>query len=56
MQFVKQAPRAEGLTNALLFVSDRITNFDPSQEQRAANNLQVVRERDLCDRFGLLPA
>ncbi len=56
VQFVKQAPRAEGLANAVLFVSDRITNFDPSQETRAANNLQVVRERDLCDRFGLLPA
>ena len=44
------------LKDALLFVSDRTTDFEPSVEERQERNLHIVRERDLCDRFGLVPA
>ena len=55
VDFLNQAPKAS-VTNALLFVSDRITDFDPSPEERQSRNLQIVRERDLCERFGLVAA
>ena len=55
VEFVNDAPQAS-LKDALLFVSDRISNFEPSLHERHARNLQIVRERDLCERFGLVPA
>ena len=54
-QRVGEAPQA-GLKDALLFVSDRVPGYEPSAEEQQAHNLHVVRERDLCDRFGLVPA
>lgn len=55
VDFVNQAPRA-AMKDSLLFISDQITDFEPSLEERQQRNLQVVRERDLCERFGLVPA
>ena len=56
VEFLTRAPKEGSLANALLFISDRLSDFDPSPQQRQANNLNVVRERDLCERFGLVPA
>ena len=55
VDFVGEAPQAS-LKDALLFVSDRAPAFDPSVEEQQERNLHIVRERDLCDRFGLVPA
>jgi glycosyltransferase involved in cell wall biosynthesis len=54
VDFLGQAPKAH-VKDALLFVSDRIEGFDPPVEEQQARNLHIVRERDLCDRFGLVP-
>ena len=55
VDFVGESPRAS-LKDALLFVSDRVADFEPSVEEQQERNLHIVRERDLCDRFGLVPA
>ena len=52
VDFLVTAPDPK-LEDALLFVSDRLDGFDPSVEEQQARNLHVVRERDLCERFGL---
>jgi hypothetical protein len=44
------------LKDAILFVSDRAENSEPSVEEQQARNLHVVRERDLCERFDLVAA
>lgn len=56
VEFVASAPRDGALSNALLFVSDQLPDYSPSAEQRQTHNLNLVRERDLCERFGLVPA
>jgi hypothetical protein len=53
VRFVDQAPDAQTLNNALLFVSEQQDDFELDDALRAGHNLQMVRERDLCARFGL---
>ncbi len=53
VEFVARAPKEGSLANALLFISDQLADYDPGAEERRSNNLNVVRERDLCERFGL---
>ena len=55
VDFVGEAPQPS-LKDALLFVSDRAPEFEPSVEEQQERNLHIVRERDLCDRFGLVAA
>jgi hypothetical protein len=55
VDFVHTLP-TKNLKDALLFVSDRLEGHAPSVEEQQACNLQVVRERDLCERFGLVAA
>ena len=55
VEFVVEAPK-KNLKDALLFVSDRAPAFEPSVEEQQEKNLHIVRERDLCDRFGLVAA
>ena len=55
MEFLREAPAAP-LQDALLYVSDRLVGFDPDVAEQQARNLHVVRERDLCERFGLATA
>ena len=49
------APKAP-FKDALLFVSDKVKGFNYSVDELYSRNLQLVRERDLCDRFGLVTA
>ncbi len=56
VDFLARAPKPGSLANALLFISDQLDGEAPGLEQQRAHNLNVVRERDLCDRFGLVPA
>jgi hypothetical protein len=53
VEFIEQAPPAEALHDAVLFVSDRALSALPGANDAQARNLHVVRERDLCERFGL---
>lgn len=53
VSFVDRVPDAHTLSNALLFVSERQHDFELDDTLRATHNLQLVRERDLCSRFGL---
>ena len=55
VEFLREAPAAP-LQNALLYVSDRLVGFEPDVAEQQARNLHVVRERDLCERFGLATA
>ncbi len=55
IEFIAEAPPAS-VQDALLFVSDQVKGYEPSLEERQQRNVQVVRERDLCQRFGLMPA
>jgi ABC-type amino acid transport substrate-binding protein len=55
VEFLRDAPAAP-LQDALLYVSDRLVGFDPDVAEQQARNLHVVRERDLCERFGLATA
>jgi glycosyltransferase involved in cell wall biosynthesis len=55
VDFIAEAPSGS-LRDALLFVSDRVHGFDPSAAEQQSRNLHVVRERDLCERFGLAAA
>jgi poly(ribitol-phosphate) beta-N-acetylglucosaminyltransferase len=55
VEFLREAPAAP-LHDTLLYVSDRIAGFDPDAAEQQACNLHVVRERDLCERFGLATA
>lgn len=55
VEVLRDAPE-DSVTDALLFISDKVLDFNPSLQQRQQRNLQVVRERDLCERFGLVPA
>jgi poly(ribitol-phosphate) beta-N-acetylglucosaminyltransferase len=54
VEFLTQPP-GQALQDALLFVSDQLSGYAPSAQEQQARNLQVVRERDLCERFGLVP-
>ena len=54
VEFVPTLPAS--LKDAILFVSDRAENSEPSVEEQQARNLHVVRERDLCERFDLVAA
>lgn len=56
VEFTEQAPSADALHDAVLFVSDRALIDMPSANDAQARNLQVVRESDLCTRFGLATA
>jgi hypothetical protein len=56
VEFTEQSPPAEALHDAVLFVSDRALIEMPSANDAQARNLQVVRESDLCSRFGLASA
>ncbi len=53
VRFIDGLPDAQTLHNALLFVSEAQDDFDLDDALRATHNLQLVRERDLCARFGL---
>jgi len=53
VEFTEQTPPAEGLRDAVLFVSERALSALPSANDALARNLHVVHERDLCDRFGV---
>ena len=53
VRFANGPPDAHTLRNTLLFVSEEQDEFDLDETLRAAHNLQLVRERDLCARFGL---
>ena len=53
VHFFDHAPEPHSLTNALIFVSDQQDDFELDDAQRVGHNLQLVRERDLCARFGL---
>ena len=52
VHFVDTPPPTQALDNTLLFVSDEHDDELPALLP-AARNLQLVRERDLCARFGL---
>jgi len=54
VEFV-DAPAPE-LRDALMFYSDRAAANEPDITELQARNLNLVRERDLCERFGLLAA
>jgi hypothetical protein len=56
VEFTEQAPPADALHDAVLFVSDRALTEMPSANDAQARNLHVVREGDLCARFGLATA
>jgi poly(ribitol-phosphate) beta-N-acetylglucosaminyltransferase len=53
VRFCDQPPRAEELRNTLLFVDDEHDDSALDDMLCAGHNLQVVRVRDLCARFGL---
>jgi len=53
VRFVDGTLEAHELHNTLLFVSEQQGDFELDDTLRATHNLQVVRERDLCARFGL---
>jgi len=55
VEFSDGAPE-KSLKDALLFVSAKARGFDPDIADLRARNLQVVHEKDLCDRFDLIPA
>jgi len=55
VEFASAAPKSS-LKDALLFVSAGIDGFELGVEDLHARNLHVVREQDLCERFGLVPA
>jgi poly(ribitol-phosphate) beta-N-acetylglucosaminyltransferase len=56
VEFIDQTPAVEALHDAVLFVSDRALCELPSANDAQARNLHVVREADLCLRFGLASA
>ena len=56
VEFLARLPKEGTLANALLFIGEQVDDDELSQPQRQASNLNVVRERDLCQRFGLQPA
>jgi hypothetical protein len=56
VEFIDKPKSDPALQNAVLFFSDRAPSELPSAEDAQARNLHVVRENDLCARFGLLPA
>lgn len=53
VHFVERAPPPQSLGNALLFISEQQDDFDLDDALYAGQPLQMVRERDLCARFGL---
>jgi poly(ribitol-phosphate) beta-N-acetylglucosaminyltransferase len=53
VRFVDSAPRMDELSNTLLFVGEDQDDDELDEAARAGHNLQVVRVRDLCARFGL---
>lgn len=53
VQFVDDAAELPALRDAVLFVSERAHAAAPDAERALAHNLAVVREADLCGRFGL---
>lgn len=55
VEFASDVPR-HALRDALLFVSAGFDAADLGIDEAHLRNLQVVREQDLCERFGLLPA
>lgn len=55
VEFLAHAPDAQALRDALVFVSEGGEEPELPQAQRQALNTTFVRERDLCERFGLVP-
>jgi poly(ribitol-phosphate) beta-N-acetylglucosaminyltransferase len=53
VRFVDGTLDAHKLHNTMLFVSEQQDDFELDDTLRATHNLQLVRERDLCARFGL---
>lgn len=53
VHFVDRPSQARSLDRALLFVSEAQQDFELDEALRATPHLQLVRERDLCARFGL---
>jgi poly(ribitol-phosphate) beta-N-acetylglucosaminyltransferase len=55
VEFLRELPSVP-LKDTLLYVSDRLAGFDPDAAEQEACNVHMVRERDLCERFGLATA
>jgi hypothetical protein len=54
--FTEKPPQLDALDNTLVFLSDRAEGAMPTAAGLHDHQAQVVRERDLCDRFGLVAA
>lgn len=53
VDFVDGADAVHALRDAVVFVSDRAEGVAPDADEALARNVAVVREADLCGRFGL---